>query len=182
MLTSEAVLLLLRAATLGQGGEVFVLDMGEPVRIWDLANRMVELAGLRPNIDIPIIVTGLRPGEKLFEELLTAEEGTTATSANRVFRARTSDAVDYCGLLARVERLTKDLLTPNAAVVKQTLTRLVASYRPDPCLGLSPSCHQANGNPATRGVAADRPTGREPAIPAGRPRPALHPIPRGATA
>ncbi len=88
MLTSEAVVLVLQAAILGKGGEVFVLDMGKPVRILDLARRMIELAGLRPDVDIPIVTTGLRPGEKLFEELLTAEEGTIATNHARIYRAR----------------------------------------------------------------------------------------------
>ena len=92
MLTSEAVLLLLRAATLGQGGEVFVLDMGDPVRIWDLANRMVELAGLRPNIDIPILVTGLRPGEKLFEELFLDDEHYQRTLHEKIFVSRNGTA------------------------------------------------------------------------------------------
>jgi FlaA1/EpsC-like NDP-sugar epimerase len=88
MTIREAVLLVLQAGTMGQGGEVFVLDMGEPVRIIDLAEQMIRLTGHTPYSDIPIIFSGVRPGEKLFEELLTAEEGTTATHHSQIFVAK----------------------------------------------------------------------------------------------
>lgn len=130
MLTSEAVLLMLQAAALGHGGEVFVLDMGEPVRIWDLAHRMAELAGLTPNVDIPIIESGVRPGEKLFEELLTAEEGTVATENDRIFRARISQSYCYPDLMAELEQLSSVLDQPSPEPVRQALTRLVPSYHP----------------------------------------------------
>ncbi len=141
MLTSEAVLLVLQAAALGRGGEVFVLDMGEPVRIWDLAHRMVELAGLTPNADIPIIVTGMRPGEKLFEELLTAEEGTVATENDRIFQARISRQVCYPDLARALQQLEQSLPQLNRQAIKQELARIVPNYRPDHCTGLKPSCH-----------------------------------------
>lgn len=143
MLTSEAVLLVLQAAAMGEGGEVFVLDMGEPVRIWDLAHRMVELTGLTPNADIPIVISGVRPGEKLHEELLTAEEGTVATGNDRIFRARVSAPYCYPDLVPAVERLENRLATMTAAEVKSELQRLVPGYRPDLCSGLRPSCHLA---------------------------------------
>jgi len=145
MLTSEAVLLVLQAAALGKGGEVFVLDMGKPVRIWDLAHRMVELAGLTPNIDIPIVVSGKRPGEKLFEELLTAEEGTVATENDRIFQARIYHKYCYPDLAAGIRKLD-DMLRHNGSapvVAKQALSELVKSYKLDPCVGLKPSCHLA---------------------------------------
>ncbi len=131
MLTSEAVILVLQAAAMGKGGDVFVLDMGNPVRIWDLAHRMVELAGLTPNVDIPIIITGTRPGEKLFEELLTAEEGTVATEHNRIYRARISHSYSYPELLGKLSELESkiDFLTPPA--IKQALQELVPTYQPD---------------------------------------------------
>ncbi|MBN2345272.1 MAG: polysaccharide biosynthesis protein [Candidatus Aminicenantes bacterium] len=88
MATSEAVLLVFQAALMGRGGEVFVLDMGEPIRIVDLAEDLIRLNGLEPHRDIEIVYTGFRPGEKLFEELLTAEEGTDPTLNSQIYCAR----------------------------------------------------------------------------------------------
>lgn len=90
MLTSEACLLVMQAGAMGQGGEVFVLDMGKPVKIWDLAKEMIRLSGFEPDKDIAIVFTGIRPGEKLFEEMLTAEEGTVATQNQKIFMAKLS--------------------------------------------------------------------------------------------
>ncbi|MGQ9677742.1 MAG: polysaccharide biosynthesis protein [bacterium] len=131
MLTSEAVTLVLQAAVIGKGGEVLVLDMGKPVRIWDLAHRMVELAGLTPNVDIPIIVTGIRPGEKLFEELLTAEEGTVATENERIYRARISRNYSYPELLGKISELEAKLEFLHSEEIKRALKALIPTYRPD---------------------------------------------------
>lgn len=87
MTIPEASQLVLQAGAMGDGGEVFVLDMGKPVKIMDLAKNMIRLSGYRPGEDIGIRITGLRPGEKLFEELLTAEEGTIATKNKQIFKA-----------------------------------------------------------------------------------------------
>lgn len=92
MTIPEAVQLVIQAAAMGEGGEVFVLDMGDPVKILDLACDLVRLSGLELGKDIEIVFTGMRPGEKLVEELLTAEEGTIATCHKRIFVAR-GDAV-----------------------------------------------------------------------------------------
>ncbi|MEA3295868.1 MAG: nucleoside-diphosphate sugar epimerase/dehydratase, partial [Patescibacteria group bacterium] len=91
MITSEACLLVMTAGAIGQGGEVFVLDMGSPVKILDLAKEMIRLSGLEPDKDIPIVYTGIRPGEKFFEELLTAEEGVIATQNQKIFMAKLSE-------------------------------------------------------------------------------------------
>ncbi|MBE0467596.1 MAG: polysaccharide biosynthesis protein, partial [Candidatus Desulforudis sp.] len=88
MTIPEAVQLVVQAGAMAEGGEVFVLDMGEPVRILDLAHELVRLSGLEPDLDIEIQVIGARPGEKLYEELLTTEEGVTATAHRRIFTAR----------------------------------------------------------------------------------------------
>ena len=87
MTIPEAVSLVLQTGALGQGGEVFVLDMGEPVKILDMAKDLITLSGMRPDFDIKIEFTGLRPGEKLFEELLTHSEGTSSTVHNKIFVA-----------------------------------------------------------------------------------------------
>ena len=94
MTIPEAAQLVLTSAALGAGGEIFVLDMGKPVRIDDLAHKMIQLSGLTPNRDIRIEYTGLRPGEKLYEELLTAEEGLLPTQHKQIFigKAETPDA------------------------------------------------------------------------------------------
>lgn len=88
MMNSEACLLVMQAGAMGQGGEVFVLDMGQPVSIVDLAKEMIRLSGFEPDRDIPIVFTGIRPGEKLFEDILTAEEGTMATHHQKIFTAK----------------------------------------------------------------------------------------------
>lgn len=88
MSTPEACLLVLEAGAIGSGGEVFVLDMGNPIKIVDLAKEMIRLSGYEPDQDIPIVFTGLRPGEKLFEDILTAEEGTIATKNEKIFVAK----------------------------------------------------------------------------------------------
>jgi FlaA1/EpsC-like NDP-sugar epimerase len=87
MTIPEAVSLVIQAGAMGEGGEVFVLDMGEPVKIVDLARDLITLSGYRPEEDIKIEFTGVRPGEKLYEELLTSEEGTLATHNKRIFVA-----------------------------------------------------------------------------------------------
>ncbi len=85
MTIPEAVSLVLQAGVYARGGEIFVLDMGEPVRIDDLARNLIKLSGLQPDVDIPIVYTGLRPGEKLYEELLMDEEGLKKTAHEKIF-------------------------------------------------------------------------------------------------
>lgn len=85
MTIPEAVQLIFQAGAYARGGEIFVLDMGDPVRIDDLARKMIRLSGLEPDVDIPIVYTGLRPGEKLYEELLLSEEGMKKTRNNLIY-------------------------------------------------------------------------------------------------
>ena len=103
MTIPEASQLVLQAGAMGKGGEVFLLDMGEPVKIVDLAKNMIRLSGFEPNKDIRIEFTGLRPGEKLYEELLTAEEGTNTTTHKKIFEAALED-VDQEWLGREIER------------------------------------------------------------------------------
>lgn len=85
MTIPEAVQLIFQAGAYAKGGEIFVLDMGEPVRIDDLARNMIRLSGLEPDLDIPIVYTGLRPGEKLYEELLLSGEGMQKTANDLIY-------------------------------------------------------------------------------------------------
>lgn len=157
MLPSEAVLLVMQAAILSgyptaRGGEVFVLDMGRPVRILDLARTMIRQAGLRPDIDIPIITTGLRPGEKLFEELLTAEEGTVATSNQRILRARISHNYSYPEMLRylqQLERIIAAAPSVDREEIVNLLRRIVPTYTPDARVSNTPPT-------ASQGLASSR--------------------------
>ena len=98
MTIPEACSLVLEAGCMGHGGEIYIFDMGEPVKIYDLATRMISLAGLRPNIDIKITEIGLRPGEKLYEELLNDKEKTLPTENEKIMiaKVRTYDYNDVC--------------------------------------------------------------------------------------
>ncbi|MBR0261977.1 MAG: polysaccharide biosynthesis protein [Selenomonadaceae bacterium] len=88
MTIPEAVQLVLQAGSQAEGGEVFLFDMGNPVKIKDMAEDLIKLHGLEPGKDIEIVYTGMRPGEKLYEELLTAEEGTKSTKHKKIFKAK----------------------------------------------------------------------------------------------
>lgn len=131
MTTNEAVLLVLQAACDGRSGQVLVLDMGEPVKIVDLARNLIELSGLVPEHDIPIAFTGLRPGEKLFEDILTAEEGTIATRHDRIFVANVSGVVQGADLERCLGSL-RDALEGSAESesLKTLLSKVVPTYTP----------------------------------------------------
>ena len=96
MTISEACQLVLEASAMGKGGEIFIFDMGESVKIMDLAKRMIQLSGLEPDKDIKIEVTGLRPGEKLHEEVLADEENTLPTHHKKILIAKVrSNAYEF---------------------------------------------------------------------------------------
>jgi len=134
MAVEEAVLLVLQAGLMGEGGEIFVLDMGEPVRILDLAREFIRLSGLEPEKDVPIVLADPEPGEKDFEDLLTAEEGTSATKHDRIFIARRTPLQRGDAFIASVESL-RDLLAPeDLPSLVRRLTDLVPTYRPSEML------------------------------------------------
>ena len=111
MTIPEADLLVLQAGTMGKGGEVFILDMGKPVKVLDIAKELIKFNRLEPGKDIPIIFTGIRAGEKLHEELLTAEEGVDATTHRKVYIAKMNNVLSGEMLRRRLEDL-KDLIEP----------------------------------------------------------------------
>lgn len=127
MTIPEASQLVMEAGGLGEGGEVFVLDMGEPVKIMDLAKKMISLSGLVLGQDIEIKVTGLRPGEKLFEELMTAEEGTEKTSHKKIAKAILQEE-DPDTLYRQIETLRS--LKEENAIIGQLKT-MIPTYMPN---------------------------------------------------
>lgn len=104
MLIPEAVCLVLQAGQMGRGGEVFVLDMGNPIRIVDLARKLIRLLGLEPDKDVPIVFTGPRPGEKSFEEISSEEEGISVTENRSIFMVKLS-SINQEELVRKLEKL-----------------------------------------------------------------------------
>jgi FlaA1/EpsC-like NDP-sugar epimerase len=128
MTIPEAVGLVLQTATLGKGGEIFILDMGQPVKIMDMARQMIELSGYKPGVDIEIAITGLRPGEKLFEELRHTEEAHEPTEHPRIFKLKNeNERVDAVLWLAEVRAAAA---AADAGAIKQAMKLLVPEYTP----------------------------------------------------
>ena len=135
MTIPEAVQLILQAVTYAEGGEIFVLDMGEPVRIYDLAESLIKLMGYVPNEDIDIKITGLRPGEKLYEELLMAEEGLTSTRHEKIFISKPIE-VSQKEIKEALEELDTVQYNKNYSIkkVKEIMKEVVPTYH-EPTLG-----------------------------------------------
>jgi len=131
MSNSEAVLLVLEASAVGQGGEVFVLDMGEPIKILDLAKEMIRLSGYEPDVDIPIVFSQVRPGEKLFEEILSAEEGVKSTDYEKILIVRSSNEMSFEVLMEKINLLIKMSYENNQedGIIK-LLKKIVPTYKP----------------------------------------------------
>ncbi|HOA41683.1 MAG TPA: nucleoside-diphosphate sugar epimerase/dehydratase [Halanaerobiales bacterium] len=130
MTIPEAVQLVIQAAALGRGGEVFVLDMGEPVKIINLAKDLIKLSGLKLGEDIDIEITGLRPGEKLYEELLHDTENNISTEHERIFITRLEE-IDDAALAAALEDLWEESCQDNAIAIIRLLMDLVETYKPN---------------------------------------------------
>jgi len=130
MTIPEAVQLVIQAGALSEGGETFVLDMGEPVKIIDLARDLIRLSGFTEK-DIPIKFSGIRPGEKLFEELLTQEEGTMSTVHDRIFVARSEvlSEAEAAEMVTSFRTIIEHQDTVKAQDVRQLLKRWVPSYK-----------------------------------------------------
>ena len=129
MTIPEAVALVLQAGLYAHGGEIFVLDMGEPVKIDDMARNLIRLSGLEPDVDIQIVYTGLRPGEKLYEEMLMSEEGLKETP-NKLIHVGEPIEMDDELFEKQLEMLEK-ACTSEAKDIKQIVASVVKTYHPD---------------------------------------------------
>ena len=151
MTIQEAVQLVLRAATLARGGEIFVLDMGEPVKIADMARDMVRLSGLEPDVDIEFRITGLRPGEKLFEGLWYHTETVTQTVQDKLLVINGQEPRDYLTLLPQVFELERRAIVGDTLGAVQALRGVVPEYQPSsPGLLVRPRVLVAEDDPASR--------------------------------
>jgi len=130
MTIPEAVSLILQAASMGHGGEIFVLDMGEPVKITDLAEQMIRLSGLQPGVDIEITYTGLRPGEKMYEELFYDAEKLQPTGHAKIMLARATE-VSWQVFSGHKDALAEACGCRDIEAVRRLLRNLVPEYSPD---------------------------------------------------
>lgn len=128
MTIPEAVRLVLEAGVMGEGNEIFVFDMGKPVKIADLARRMIELAGLEPDKDIKIEYTGLRPGEKLYEELLATKENTLPTPNKKIFRAHVRE-YDRAEVVAAIDHLKNIAETVDRMETVRCMKEIIPEYK-----------------------------------------------------
>jgi FlaA1/EpsC-like NDP-sugar epimerase len=147
MTIPEAVSLVLQAMSMGNDGEVFVLDMGNPIKILQLAEQVIRLSGFEPYRDIDIIETGIRPGEKLFEEILTSGEGISRTSHQRLFIAK-QDRVDYSRIGIAMERLQRAVRINDWRVTLDVLREFVPEYTLGAHLLPAPALVERNEIPA----------------------------------
>ena len=129
MTIPEAVSLVLLAGTYAKGGEIFVLDMGSPVKIDTLARNLIRLSGYKPDVDIKIVYTGLRPGEKLYEEKLMAEEGLTKTE-NDLIHIGKPIPFDTDEFLAELRNLMFVAYT-NSKDIQEQVRKMVSTYHPE---------------------------------------------------
>lgn len=125
MTIPEAVQLVLQAGSQAEGGEVFLFDMGKPVKIRDMACDLIQLHGLKPDQDIKLVYTGLRPGEKLYEELLTSEEGTASTKHEKIFKAKINP-LDTAELKRDLDILANNRDT---MMILKTIKRMIPTYK-----------------------------------------------------
>jgi FlaA1/EpsC-like NDP-sugar epimerase len=130
MTIPESVQLIMQAGAMGKGGEIFILDMGEPVKIVDLARDMITLSGLEPDKDIKIVFTGLRPGEKLYEELLTDGEKITSTLHEKI-KVAGAGKIDWQALMEKVEHMLESLKDGFSKTTIETVRDIVPEFQPE---------------------------------------------------
>ena len=144
MTIPEAVQLVLRASTLTQGGEIFVLDMGQPVKLVDMARNLIRSAGLAPDKDIKISFVGLRPGEKLHEELVAADEKVEPTEVDKILKIRPSGHIDQASLIDRILEMEKLAVAGRAESLIKMLCAIVPNFKPFGVNGNNNGDHRPN--------------------------------------
>ena len=132
MSISEAAQLILQAGAMGDGGEIYVLDMGSPVNIKDIAFELIRLSGLEPEKDISIEYIGMRPGEKMFEELRTDEENIIDTGHDKILMMKNGNGQNWDYLLENVSEVINSAKTYNINKVTDELKKFIPEYVPDP--------------------------------------------------
>ncbi|HYC83991.1 MAG TPA: polysaccharide biosynthesis protein, partial [Chryseosolibacter sp.] len=118
----------LEAGVMGAGGEIFLFDMGRPIRIYDLARKMALLAGFRPGKDIDIVFTGLREGEKLYEELLNGTENTIPTYHDKIMRAKVAE-YPYAEVVRNIDFLAELMEDPNELKMVAMMKEIVPEFK-----------------------------------------------------
>ncbi|MDD4339757.1 MAG: polysaccharide biosynthesis protein, partial [Syntrophales bacterium] len=126
----EAAQLILQAGAMGEGREIFILKMGEPVRIADLAREVIKFHGLEPDIDIEIVFTGLRPGEKLYEELITEGEGIVPTRHEKIMVLHANECGNGDLMPSQLDELLRVADTFDIPAIKAKLHEIVPEYTP----------------------------------------------------
>jgi FlaA1/EpsC-like NDP-sugar epimerase len=130
MTIPEAVQLIMQAGAMGRGGEIFILDMGEPIKIVDLARDMITLSGLEPDKDITIVFTGLRPGEKMYEELLTEGEEITSTLHEKI-KVAGAEKIEWQVLMEKVDNMLESLKDGFSQTTIETVRDIVPEFQPE---------------------------------------------------
>ena len=143
MTIPEAVQLVLQAGAMAKGGEIFILDMGEPVKIVDLAHNLIRLSGFEPDVDIKIEYSGLRPGEKLYEELLMSEEGLTKTANSKIFIGKPVE-FDTEKVIMHLNMLKRIVDNEDVELIDCVMREFVTTYiRPEDANG-GEKCNEAS--------------------------------------